>query len=68
MTADFSAHPWRGRVLAELHARPFGVINTPARVLHYAFSTEAESAGTERDALAAFCHALFNTSEFCHVD
>jgi uncharacterized membrane-anchored protein len=55
VTADLTAHPWRGRILAELHARPFGVIKTPARVLHYAFATEAEGAAAERGAVAAFC-------------
>jgi len=38
-------HPDRPRVLAELHARPFSSIATPARFLHFAFlvdSIEAE--------------------------
>jgi Protein of unknown function (DUF3422) len=46
-------HPWRGRVLAELHARPFGLVETPKRVLHYGFATDAEAAAADREALAS---------------
>jgi uncharacterized membrane-anchored protein len=42
-------------VLAELHARPFGLLETPQRILHYAFATDAEAAAAGREALAAFC-------------
>lgn len=55
MANELVAHPWRGRVLAELHARPFAVVETPTRVLHYAFATDAEATAAARDALSAFC-------------
>src|SRR3954466_3294121 len=46
MTADvtigterLAAHPLRAAVLGEVHARPFTPIDTPRRVLHFAFET-----------------------------
>ena len=48
-------HPLRAAILAELHARPFTPIATPARVLHFAFDTSGERAAADRKALAAFC-------------
>jgi uncharacterized membrane-anchored protein len=41
--------------LAELHARPFALVETPKRILHYAFTTDADAAAAARDALTAFC-------------
>ena len=35
----FAAHPLRGTVLSEAHARPFHAVATPRRVLHLAFLT-----------------------------
>jgi uncharacterized membrane-anchored protein len=62
MTADvtigterLAAHPLRAAVLGELHARPFTPIETPRRVLHFAFETTAERGEADRAALAAFC-------------
>ncbi|HKH34686.1 MAG TPA: DUF3422 domain-containing protein [Beijerinckiaceae bacterium] len=55
MGGELVAHPWRGRVLAELHARPFAAIETPRRLLHYAFATDPEAAAADRRALAGFC-------------
>ena len=52
---ELVAHPWRGRVLAELHARPPGLLATPQRILHYAFATDPEAAAADREAIAAFC-------------
>ena len=48
------AHPLRDAVLGELHARPFTPIETPKRILHFAFLTGAR-AGADREALAALC-------------
>lgn len=64
MTADvtiagntLTAHPLRATVLGEVHARPFTPIETPRRVLHFAFETTAERGEADRAALAAFCAA-----------
>lgn len=48
------AHPLRGTVLAELHARPFTLMDSPRRVLHYAFLTDPEHAQADRAALGRF--------------
>jgi uncharacterized membrane-anchored protein len=48
-------HPLRAFALAELHARPFAAIDTPRRILHYAFMVEPAAAKAEREALSAFC-------------
>ena len=48
-------HPLRAAILAELHARPFTPIATPARVLHFAFDTSGERAAADRKALSALC-------------
>ena len=50
-----TAHPLRAAVLGEVHARPFTPIETPRRVLHFAFETTAERGEADRAALAAFC-------------
>jgi len=62
MTADvtigaerLTAHALRAAVLGEVHARPFTPIETPRRVLHFAFDTAGERAGADRAALVAFC-------------
>jgi len=62
MTADvtigaerLSAHPLRAAVLGEVHARPFTPIETPRRVLHFAFDTTGDRASADRAALIAFC-------------
>jgi len=54
MTA-LSAHPLRGRVLAEVHARPFVAMDTPKRILHFAFMTDHKAAAKARTALESFC-------------
>lgn len=58
MTASFADHPLRGRVLAELHARPFTPMETPRRVLHFAFMTDEAAGAAAREALAAHCRSL----------
>ncbi|MCG6121241.1 MAG: DUF3422 domain-containing protein [Microvirga sp.] len=58
MSGSFLAHPLRGRVLAELHARPFTPIDAPRRILHFAFMTDEAAANTARDALAGHCRSL----------
>ena len=63
MTADvtlagdtrLTAHPLRAAVLGEVHARPFTPIETPRRVLHFAFETTAERGEADRAALTEFC-------------
>jgi uncharacterized membrane-anchored protein len=42
-------------VLAELHARPFTPIATPARLLRFGFTTDAGGAGAATGALIAIC-------------
>jgi len=50
-----SAHPWRAAVLGEVHARPFTAVETPRRIVHFAFDTAGEAAKADRAALGAFC-------------
>jgi uncharacterized membrane-anchored protein len=53
--ARLTPHPLRAAILGEVHARPFTPIDTPRRVLHFAFDTAGEPAQADRAALAAFC-------------
>lgn len=54
--AAFEMHPLRGRVLAEVHARPlFAAMQGPRRILHFAFMADHVTAAKARAALAAFC-------------
>lgn len=64
MTADVSIgdggkrlepHALRAAILGEVHARPFTPIETPRRVLHFAFDTGGGRAQDDRAALVAFC-------------
>jgi len=48
-------HALRAAVLGEVHARPFTPIETPRRILHFAFESAAEAASADRAALADFC-------------
>ncbi len=64
MTADvtiggdrLTAHPLRAAVLGEVHARPFTPIETPRRVLHFAFETTPERGEADRAALTEFCRS-----------
>ncbi|QFR34005.1 DUF3422 family protein [Ancylobacter sp. TS-1] len=53
----FYDHPLRAPVLAELHARPFVAVSTPARILHVAFLVDRGQALADRAAFAALCAA-----------
>lgn len=52
---SLAAHPLRAALLGEVHARPFTPIETPHRVLHFAFDTTGERGDADRTALASFC-------------
>jgi uncharacterized membrane-anchored protein len=54
-SARLTAHPLRAVILGEVHARPFTPIETPRRVLHFAFDTSGDAAKTDRAALSDFC-------------
>lgn len=58
MAVELEPHHLRARVLEEVHARPFAPVETPRRVLHYAFMTDGDAAARDREALAAFCTSL----------
>lgn len=53
------AHPWREKLIEELHARPHVVVAAPAQIFHLAVLTEL-TADEERQRLAELCarHAL----------
>jgi uncharacterized membrane-anchored protein len=53
--ARLTPHTLRAAVLGEVHARPFTAIETPRRILHFAFDTVGEGARLDRAALADFC-------------
>ncbi len=53
--ARLKPHPLRAAILGEVHARPFTPLETPTRVLHFAFDTPGESATADRAALADLC-------------
>ena len=53
--ARLTPHALRAAVLGEVHARPFTAIETPRRILHFAFDTVGEGAKLDRAALADFC-------------
>ena len=52
--ARLTAHRLRAAVLGEVHARPFTTVETPRRILLFAFDT-AETAKADRAAFADFC-------------
>jgi uncharacterized membrane-anchored protein len=53
--AQLQAHPLRAAILSEVHARPFTALETPCRLLHFAFQTGPEAAQADRAALSKFC-------------
>ena len=53
--ARLTPHPLRAAILGEVHARPFTAVETPRRILHFAFETAGEAAKADRAALADFC-------------
>ena len=48
-------HPLRAAILGEVHARPFTPLETPRRILHFAFDTAGDAARRDRAALADLC-------------
>ncbi len=54
-TPAFTPHALRGRVLAEVHARPFEPMEGAKRILHFAFTTDPRAAAKAREAIEAFC-------------
>ncbi|MGE5162771.1 MAG: DUF3422 family protein [Sphingobacteriales bacterium] len=48
-------HPLRAAILGEVHARPFTPIETPRRILHFAFDAAGDAARQDRAALADLC-------------
>jgi uncharacterized membrane-anchored protein len=53
--ARLAPHPLRAAVLGEVHARPFTPIETPRRILHFAFDTAGKAAKLDQAAFAEFC-------------
>jgi uncharacterized membrane-anchored protein len=53
--AKLTAHRFRATILGEVHARPFTAIETPRRILHFAFDTTGDAGRIDRAALADFC-------------
>lgn len=53
--AGLKPHRLRAAILGEVHARPFTAIETPRRVLHFAFETTADHGEADRAALVDFC-------------
>jgi len=53
--ARLTAHRFRAAILGEVHARPFTPVETPRRILHFAFDTAGDAAKADRSALADFC-------------
>jgi uncharacterized membrane-anchored protein len=53
--AAFEQHPLRARILGELHARPTRPLESPARILHFAFLIDSASAEADRKAVTKAC-------------
>jgi uncharacterized membrane-anchored protein len=51
----FEQHPFRAQILGELHARPTRPLETPARVLHFAFLTDSARAEADWAAVTKLC-------------
>jgi uncharacterized membrane-anchored protein len=52
---DLKVHPLRDAALDEIHARPFHRLETPRRLMHFAFQVNQDEARRDREALAALC-------------
>ena len=52
---SYEAHPLRNIVLQEIHSRPFHPLATPARLLHFAFTTDLAQSSADRRAISEFC-------------
>lgn len=48
-------HPLRQTIISEIHARPYALVPTPARVSFLALILEDETAETVRTHIAALC-------------
>src|SRR5487761_2759711 len=53
----FTFHPERAFVMREMHSRPFTLIPSPRRILHYAFMPHSEARVNDRRAVRALCEA-----------
>jgi uncharacterized membrane-anchored protein len=53
--SSFDQHPLRARILGELHARPMRPLESPVRILHFAFLTDGGQAEADRLFLAKAC-------------
>ncbi len=51
----FEQHPLRARILGELHARPTRPLESPARILHFAYMAGAAQAESDRVAVTRAC-------------
>ncbi len=51
----FEQHPFRARILGELHARPTRPLEAPARILRFAFLVDSARADTDRAAVDQLC-------------
>jgi uncharacterized membrane-anchored protein len=57
---DLIVHPLRDAAIDEMHARPFHRLDTPRRLLHFAFQVNYEEAKRDREAMSALCErAMF---------
>ncbi len=52
---SFEPHELRQSALTEIHARPFALIQTPGRILHFAFTSDAAGAAHAAEAVAGLC-------------
>jgi uncharacterized membrane-anchored protein len=52
---DLAVHPQRDAALDEIHARPFHRLESPRRLLHFAFQVNGDEAKRDREAMAALC-------------
>lgn len=50
-------HPLRPQLTGEVHARPFLLLKTPARIAHFAFMTDEEAAARDRRDFCDLCRS-----------
>jgi uncharacterized membrane-anchored protein len=48
-------HPLRDASLGEIHARPFHRLQSPRRILHFAFQLSNDQVGRDKEAMTALC-------------
>ena len=53
--SSLEQHPLRARILGELHARPTRPLESPARILHFAYMANAAQAESDRLAVTKAC-------------